>query len=331
MQLLRIEKYNDEYEEKWEKFVLNESMNGTFLQTRNFLNYHPKDRFEDASLIVFKGNSTMVAVIPACTIVDGDEKTFYSHMGSTFGGIIISKAFNNIKHVDAIVQALHSYLKENHYNKVVLKNTSDIFSNENANLIDYFLFKEDYASYDELSFYIDLKKCEGDIISNFTSSRRRDYKYSLKNNLEFKKLTSSEEIGLFYNTLCDNLKKFDSKPVHSLEELIDFKENRLNEIVDFYGVYLEDKFVAGSMVFKFTNRIFHTQYLAADSEYLKLFTMNFLDTNLIQLAKEEGYEYFSFGISTEDHGKVLNYNLAEFKEGFGTDYSINKTFYKQLI
>lgn len=330
MQTLRIEQYNDDFEEKWDKFVLKDSMNGTFLQTRNFLNYHPKDRFLDGSLIIYKGNNTVIALIPACTICEDNEKILYSHMGSTFGGIIINKSFNNIEHVDAIIQALNNYLKDNNYNKIVLKNTSDLFSNGNINLIDYFLFKDGYLSYDEISFYIDFKEYKEDIISNFTASRRRDYKYSLKNNLEFKKLITSEEIELFYNILCSNLKKFDSKPVHTLNELIDFKENRLNDIVDFYGVYLDDILIAGSMVFKFDSRIFHTQYLAADQNYLNLYPMNFLDTNLIKTAKNEGFKYFSFGISTENHGQILNYNLAEFKEGFGTTYSLNKTFYKNL-
>ena len=31
-----------EYEERWDEFVLKKAVNGTFLQTREFLNYHPK-------------------------------------------------------------------------------------------------------------------------------------------------------------------------------------------------------------------------------------------------------------------------------------------------
>lgn len=327
---LRIEQYNDSFEEKWDKFVLSNSINGTFLQTRSFLNYHPSDRFKDNSLVIFKGNTTIIAVIPACTIYENREKVLYSHLGSTFGGIIINRSFNNIDHINGIMQTLNDYLKEKNFNKIVLKNASDLFSNGNINLLNYFLFKDGFLSYDEVSFYINFKEYKDDLISNFTSSRRRDYKYSLKNNLKFKKLIITEEIELFYQILCNNLKKFDSKPVHSLEELIDFKENRLKDIVDFYGVYKDNILIAGSMVFKFGKSVFHTQYLAADQSYLNLYPMNYLDTNLIKIAKEEGFEYFSFGISTENHGKTLNYNLANFKEGFGTTYSLNKTFYKSV-
>ena len=58
--------------------------------------------------------------------------------------------------------------------------------------------------------------------------------------------------------------------------------------------------------------------------------MNFLDANLIRVAKERDFEYFSFGISTEEQGKYLNKKLMQFKQGFGGKYGINKTYFKIL-
>ena len=63
-------------------------MNGTFLQTARFLNYHPEGRFHDASFFAEK-SGIVVAVVPGCSI-DG---RFVSHQGSTFGGPVISKDF----------------------------------------------------------------------------------------------------------------------------------------------------------------------------------------------------------------------------------------------
>ena len=88
--------------------------------------------------------------------------------------------------------------------------------------------------------------------------------------------------------------------------------------------------LAGSMVFKFNKQVFHSQYLASDQNNLKLFPMEYLNTNLINTAKKEGYKTFSFGISTEDHGKILNEGLAQFKEGFDSLYCINRTYLKKL-
>ena len=36
-----VQPYTAEQEAAWDRFVMQESGNGTFLQTRNFLNYHP--------------------------------------------------------------------------------------------------------------------------------------------------------------------------------------------------------------------------------------------------------------------------------------------------
>ena len=64
--MFRIESYEKKYEQLWDDFVLNKSINGTFLQSRSFLNYHPEDRFEDCSLLIFNQKDNLAAVIPGC-------------------------------------------------------------------------------------------------------------------------------------------------------------------------------------------------------------------------------------------------------------------------
>jgi hypothetical protein len=327
--MLTICEYENKLEAQWDDFVINKSINGTFLQTRRFLNYHPEGRFIDRSLVFYKGN-TIVAVIPACELFDEHKKTFFSHKGSTYGGIIIGRDFYNIKHVGSIIFDLEAYLVEQGFTKVIIKNTADIFCKDETKLLEYFLFKENYQSYDELSFYIDFNLYKDDIISNLSASKRRDYKYSLKNNLAIRELLSKTELESFYNILEINLCKFAKTPVHSLAELIDMKVKRLGDIACFYGVYMEKEMIAGSMVFNFDNEVFHTQYLASNPEYLSCYPMDFLIVNLIKYAYDKNFKYMSFGISTENNGKFLNEGLARFKEGFGCKYAINKTFYKDI-
>lgn len=326
---LKIVEYQDEFKSKWDDFVMNHSVNGTFLQTKRFLDYHG-ERFADASLVIYKGNDTVVAVVPACAIMAEGKKVFNAHCGSTFGGIVMGDLFYDIEHVDAVMAALETYLIEKGYQEIRMKPASDIFTKQSGNLLYYFWFQRGYTAYDELSCYIDFEQYKEDIVSNLTAGRRRDYKYSLKNDFEFRRLEGREQIAVFYEILCDNLQKFDAKPVHSLDEMLDFKESRLTDIVEFYGVYKQEQMVAGSMVFLFGSRVFHTQYLAANQSCLKMFPMNFLDVNLIRTARERGFRYFSFGTSTEEHGTILNKRLAVFKESFGTQYGINKTFVKEL-
>lgn len=326
---LKIKQYHESYRERWDDLVMRHSVNGTFLQTRKFLEYH-RDRFEDASVIIYKGNDTIVAVIPACTLTENGRKIFSAHQGSTFGGIVIAQSFYNIEHVNEIMNVFEEYLRQSGYDEVCLKCTGDIFVRHNSSLLNYFLYQKGFTSYEELSSYIDFSQYNEDISSNFTSGRRRDYKYSLKNALTFSRLENRTEIENFYGILCNNLHKFHAVPVHSFDEIMEFKESRLKDIVEFYGVFCQEHMIAGSMIFLFHDLVFHTQYLAADQSCLKMYPMNFMNYNLIKTARDRAFKYFSFGTSTYEHGKILNKELAVFKEGFGVQYGLNRTYVKSL-
>lgn len=55
-----------------------------------------------------------------------------------------------------------------------------------------------------------------------------------------------------------------------------------------------EKLVAGSMLFYFGRRVLHTQYLVQDADYSHLFTMNFLDHEMIALAKKKRFSVLFF-------------------------------------
>ena len=99
---------------------------------------------------------------------------------------------------------------------------------------------------------------------------------------------------------------------------------------DFYGVYLDKELIAGGMVFKFDDHVFHTQYLAVKQNKTNIFANEFLYKSLIEEARAEGFEYLSFGTSTFESGRILNRPLAQYKEGFGTNEYVNRTYYKIL-
>lgn len=322
-----IQKYDDSQEERWDNFVLRESMNGTFLQTRKFINYHAKGKFSDSSLMIYKGNN-LVAVILACIYSTDNLIYFHSHRGTTFGGIIISKNIYSTTAMNEIMELFEENMKQLGCTACYIKQTPSIFQKSNTDLLDYFFFQKGYQEYTELNFYLDLDDYRDDILKQFSSSKRRDYRYSLRNQLVFKELSQDSEIREFYDVLQLNLEKLGLNSVHSYEDLIDLKMNRFNENIKFYGVYHDAKMIAGSMIFIFNGNIFHTQYLSSDQEYLDFYPMDFLIYNLIKTALEQEMKLFTFGICTENQGKYLNLGLARFKEGFGIKYSLNKSFEK---
>jgi hypothetical protein len=322
-----IVSYDDSYETQWDNFIHNDSANGTFLQTKNFLNYHPKERFIDNSVLLFKENM-LVAVVPGCSINDEGRKTFSSHAGSTFGGFVIHRKYYDAVSIIEMIKALENKLREDGFEKVVLKITPDLFSKEKSDVLQYALTYCGYDDYSELSTYIDFETYKQDIEANCNYRQRRNIKNSLKYALQFEKL-SDADIYQFYKILEKNLVKFNARPVHTVDELLDFKNNRLKDIVEFYGVYFEDKIVSAAMIFKF-DRVLHTQYLASDYDYSNCRPMTYLYYKLIELVSQNGYKILSWGISTEKNGAVLNESLLSFKESFGSKYSLNRGFYKIL-
>ena len=324
---LEIVRYSSDYADKWDKFI-GQSINGTFLQSRKFLSYHPKNRFEDNSLMFMTGGN-IVAVLPA-NVVRREKKTLVSHQGSTFGGIVTAQQFMRISYMDSIFTELEIYLKDQSFDEIILKVPGRIYQKSDTDLIDYFCFLNGYDVAQEVGYYIQYAKYKDDIVSNFTASRRRDYRYSLKHGFTFRKLDTKREITEFYNVLCNNYLKFKKNPVHTLNELLDFKYVRLPENTDFYGVFSDNTLIAGGMIFKFEKQVFHTQYLAVMQDRKDTFANEFLYKSLIEEAKKEGYQYLSFGTSTFDGGKVLNRPLAQYKEGFGTSEYVNRTYIKNL-
>ena len=322
---LTVAYYDASMEAQWDDFVLNKSMNGTFLQTRKFISYHAEGKFTDRSLCIKKGNE-LVAAVMACEIMDEGKRTFFGHKGSTFGGITVSERIYSASAISELMEVLHAFLQQEGFEKVYLKMVPDVYQKADTSLLDYFLYQNGYTCYNELNYYMHLDRYRDDVITQYSSSKRRDYRYSLKNDLRFKPLETREEIAQFYEVLKLNLAKLNLHAVHSLEDLYDLKFNRFHETIQFYGVYLEERMIAGSMIFIFDGRIFHTQYLSSDEQYLKLFPMDFLITNLIQTAVEQSMELFSFGICTEDQGRYLNLGLSRFKEGFGTEFCINRSY-----
>lgn len=325
-----IDFYAPADEEKWDQFILQKSMNGTFLQTRKFINYHPQDRFKDCSLCIRKGTE-LVGVVLACEIMDEGKRTFFAHKGTTFGGISICRNVYTASAINELLESLVTFVKENGFEKIYFRMVAGIYQREDTSLLDYFLYKFGFTSYNELNYYLPLDRYQQDVAAQFTTSKRRDYRYSLKNGFIFKKLESREEIAQYYQVLLKNLKKLALHAVHSLEDLYDLKFNRFNESIEFYGVYHEDKMVAGSMLFYFSDEVVHTQYLSSDEDYLKMFPMDYLIFNLIQTAVDKNMKIFSFGICTEDQGRYLNLGLSRFKEGFGTEFCNNHSYEKLLI
>ena len=318
--MYEIQPYTQEQESRWDRFVMEDSMNGTFLQTRNFLNYHPEGRFVDASFFVEK-SGIVVAVVPGCT-VDG---SFISHSGSTFGGPVVSKDFYSGNKVLEIVKDIDDYIVRN-FKSVKFKPTSPIFAAVPTDLLDYALEHSGYYRHTELSCYTPVLK-DVDPLENCKRECRHNFRLSEKMNLTYGEIPDSE-MEKFYDFLVMSKARYNTKPVHTLEELRNLKQRFPEEIL-FRGVWQDGIYLSGMMIFYFRQaKVFHFQYLTPDDSKRETNATTSLFVNAMREAAQVGCEKFSWGISTEDAGAYLNENLYRFKESFGALPCVNARYEK---
>lgn len=341
MSLYQIKKYENSNFNEWDSFIKDTAVNGTFLQSRNFLSYHPKDRFIDCSLMVYDEKNHLVAVVPACEKENDNKKIFSSHTGSTFGGPIISKKYYNLQKTTEILESIENYLKENGFDMIDYKITPSVFSKECSDLLEYALYYEKYSSISALSLVIDYAHYNDNVYSNLSQGKRTDVNNCKKAGMYCRKLESDEEIKTMYDILCKTLEKYEATPVHTVDELLDFKNNRLKDNTGFFGIFVSsdkenmtqsanDEMVAGSMMFYFGNDTAHTQYLCANPEYNRLSPMSFLYYSMLEEMKALGFKKLSWGGTTEEDGTVINMGLAKSKEAYGSSYYINYSFRKNI-
>lgn len=327
--MYEIKKYTAEYETVWDDFVMHEACNGTFLQTKRFLNYHPEGRFVDASLMVFDDKKHLAAVCPACEKHENGKKTFYSHGGSTYGGIVIAEKHYKAGKVIEIIRSLEEVWRAAGYTDVVLKQTPSLLAGKSVDLFQYCFYYLGYQCCNELNLYVNLEAYAEDILPEFASRKRRNIVSCQKQELYCKSLTTYEEIAQLYQLLEITLQKYDKKPVHTVEEIYEFQTKRLLGECECFGIFCGSEMLAASMMFYFEQtKVAHTQYLCANPEYNRISPMSFLYYSMLVEMKKKGYKKVSWGIVTEESGTFLNEGLVKSKEEFGSRHGINPIFLK---
>jgi hypothetical protein len=99
---LIIEKYDKNKLELWDLFN-NNSLNGTIYHSQLFLSYH-KNKFEDTSILIYDKNK-LIALFPCCKV----NNEYYSHIGSTCGGIVILEEYYELTKLTEIMNNIYEY------------------------------------------------------------------------------------------------------------------------------------------------------------------------------------------------------------------------------
>ena len=301
--IFEIKRYNrDQNLEEWNQFVKN-SKQGTFLLDRSYMDYH-SDRFTDHSLLVYR-QGKLYALLPA----NERDHTLYSHQGLTYAGLLTTTKATT-EDICEVFVAIRQYLKSLGFQKMIYKPIPWIYHQIPAEEDLYALFKECNAqiSVRNISAVIDLHHP-----LKWYNIRKQGAKKAFNQPIH---IECSEDYATFWEILSTNLMKtYQATPVHTLEE-IKLLHARFPESIKLYVALQEDGKMLGGTLLYITPKVVHTQYISASEEGKQKHALDALFMQLIQQEYKD-WDYFDFGTSNENGGKVLNTSLIYQKEGFG--------------
>lgn len=297
--MIELSRYTKEKKEDWDNLITN-SKNGVFLFYRNYLDYH-KDKFRDHSLIITKKNK-VIAAFPA----NENNDEIVSHGGLTFGSLIMNNRLRAVEVLE-IFNLIKNYYSDLGFKKIIYKSIPFIFHSYPAEEDLYALFKLDAELIRrDISSVIKIKER-----LRFSETKRQSVSRCIKNDVEFFENNDFEE---YWQLLASVLSKFDTKPVHSLEE-IKLLKSLFPDKIRLFEARDKEKLLAGIVIYDFGN-VVHTQYMANSEAGRKIGALDFINDHLIAKIYQDR-EYYSFGISTEMQGKKLKAGLIQQKEMMG--------------
>lgn len=299
---MKVCQFQSENEQEWNIF-LEETKNSTFLFNRKFMDYH-KQRFTDASIMVYNERNEVIACMPANISESGDV---ISHAGLTYGGLIIKREEKLLNVLEIFYEVL-KHFASNGIKKLILKDFPKFYNNFPSEEIEYVLFLANAVIFRrDTAIVIDQEKPIG-----YQTRRVRSIKKALKGNVL---VDETENFEMFWTRILQpNLNaRHGVNPVHTLEEILTLKKAFPQDII-LRTVSLNGQMMAGAVLF-ITADVVHAQYISASEEGRRNGSLDYLFDYLIQSYKS--IRYFDFGICNENAGKDLNKGLLEWKEGFG--------------
>jgi hypothetical protein len=297
--LIEIVKYTPERKSDWDAFVSG-SRTPIFMFLRDYLDYH-SDRFVDTSVLIYK-NGNLAGIFPC----NSAQEAIISHGGLTYGGLITSLELHSPDIIE-IFESICSYFRDLGFARILYKAVPSAFSTYPSEEILYGLSRVGATLYRrDLSSVIELANRP-----RLSDSRKSTARKAAKAGAY---VVLSDDFAGFHKLLAAILSKFGVQPVHSLPELLLLK-SRFQTRILLFTTMLGEEMAAAALVYDF-GHVVHTQYLAASDQGRKIGALDYL---LMTLVEEtfSSRRYFSFGISTEKNGAILNEGLIRQKEGFG--------------
>jgi len=302
---ITIHNYEPSDAEEWDAFCKT-THQGTFLQSRRFLSYHG-DKFRDRSLVL-KKNGVIVALLPAAEEA-GDSETVVSHPGITYGGLLHSGKVLGERTIE-VFQSVVTHYSQLGYKRFTYKAVPSIYHQVPCDDDLYAMFR------------LGANRVRCDLSCTINLGNRLPVSNRRKRSLikaEKSGVVTESGTDLFeglWEVLQKNLKtKYNAGPVHTLAEITHLAD-LFPENIHCTCALVEGEIVAGVVSFE-TPTCLHAQYISSSERGYNISALDLVFEFLISNAVKREKQWFDFGISNENEGKVLNSSLYKFKSEFG--------------
>lgn len=308
--LFNVVHYEEKYRQIWDDFVA-QSKQGTLFHTRAFLAYHPPSRFTDASLLFFK-KEKLLAAFPAASLHVDAAKLLRSHPGASFGGLVTMPEIT-LRDLENIVNHLLADSRSRRYTAIELTLPPHIYSSQASQELEFMLYRAGFRHQQrELSHFLDLRSFNRKFSENFSAEFNRKIRRARQLGVTVREC---DDLLQFYHIIEKNLQdKHKTSPVHTLKELFDLKQ-RLPERVRLFAAYVQDKMIAGILLFICNAQAALAFYISQLAEYQQYRSVNLLCYETAQWCAGQGLAYFDFGTSTL-RGEI-NWGLVDFRQAAG--------------
>lgn len=300
-----VKKYEDSDEKNWENLVAR-SKNPAFIYFRKFLHYH-KNTFDDHSIVVYLDN-IMIAAIPASVV----EKTWSAHPGLPFVDLIMVDMIN-LESIKKILTAILDHLKKNGFEKMIFKVMPQVYKSIVSDEWIYFLREMGAKLYEQklstaipLAQYNHIRK---DIISEYRQTKR-----------PYEVVDGDEYLATLYKLMCQHMEqKYQSKPIHSLEDLSYLKSLFPTNIRFLAGVE-HDSILGGAILFVYDS-VVKLQYLFCKEQYLG-------DVMLLKIVAsyQASHQYIDLGTSNSLPHNQINFGNLYFKTKNGGKAFVTESY-----
>ena len=308
--MFTLHRYINQNESRWDQFV-SSGNNGTLFHLRKFLNYHPKDRFQDHSILIEK-KQNLFSVLPAAELIVDGKRILVSHPGSTVGSFVVPE---NLSIADAMSmsEALVTYVKENNFSGIRITLSPTLYQRRLSNYMDFSFFKQGFTySKRDVTSILFLEDSLDKNLAKFKSSHLRAVRNAQEKGVNVRQ---SNDFDSFYHILEQNLNiRHGVSPTHTLAELKNIHA-LFPDRVNLFAAFVKDVMVAGVVNFVVNDHVVLAFYISHDEAYQEFRAVNLLFYSIFDWAIQQGFRIYDFGTFTVN--EEPNMGLGRFKENFG--------------